>query len=170
MSVVVGRVGRAHGVRGDVSVEVRTDEPERRFFSGAGLDTDRGRLTVVSVRAHSGRLLLHFEGVDDRTAADQLRGLLLSAWVDPADRPEDADEFYDHQLVGATVCTVSGDRVGVVHEIVHLGGQDLLSVRTSSDRDVLIPFVEQLVPEVDLDARRVVIDPPDGLLDLGSGG
>ncbi len=165
--MVVGRVGRPHGVRGDVAVEVRTDEPERRFASGSVLTADNGPLTVASSRAHSGRLLVHFEGVDDRTAAERLRGLLLHTPIDPDERPADDDEFYDHQLVGASVVTVSGDAVGRVVEVVHLGGQDLLVVRPDSGGDVLVPFVTSIVPVVE--PGRLVIDPPDGLLQLDAG-
>ena len=168
-TVVVGRVGRAHGVRGDVSVEVRTDEPDRRFAEGAVLDTDRGPLTVVRAREHSGRLLVHFEGVDDRSGAEQLRGVLLEVTVDLCERPDDSEEYYDHQLVGAPVVTVDGDVLGVLTEVVHLSGQDIISVHTTDGRDVLIPFVSAIVTEVDLQGRGVVVDPPLGLLqpDLG---
>lgn len=163
-TVVVGRVGRAHGVRGDVSVEVRTDEPARRFAEGSVLDTDRGALTVVSAREHSGRMLVHFEGVDDRSGAEQLRGVLLQVTVDLSERPDDADEYYDHQLVGAPVVTIHGDSLGVLTEVVHLPGQDIISVHSPDGRDVLIPFVAAIVTEVDLEGRGVVVDPPEGLL------
>lgn len=167
MQVVVGRVGRAHGIRGDVAVDVRTDEPDRRFAPGARLPTDpatAGPLTVESVRWHSGRLLVTFAGVVDRTTAEALRGTLLLAEVDPGERPEDPDEFYDHQLVGLSVVTVAGRAVGQVAEVLHLPGQDLLAVRDEEDREQLVPFVAALVPEVDLDAGRILLDPPPGLL------
>ena len=165
---MVGRVGRPHGVRGDVSVEVRTDEPERRFASGSVLTTDHGPVTVASSRAHSGRLLVHFEGVDDRSAAEELRGVLLHTSIDPNERPVDSEEFYDHQLVGATVDTVTGHHVGRVAEVLHLVGQDLIVVRPDHGDDVLVPFVASIVPLVE--PGRLVIDPPDGLLQLDSGG
>lgn len=176
--VVVGRVGRAHGVRGDVVVEVRTDDPGRRFAPGSRLLTTSGAaapgpvpstaaVTVENARWHSGRLLLHLCGVDDRTAAEALRGVLLQVEVDPGEVPTDADEFYDHQLVGLAVVDRAGASVGSVVEVVH-GPQDLLVVeRSTSDRTrSLIPFVRALVPEVDLDGGRLVVDLPDGLLDL----
>jgi 16S rRNA processing protein RimM len=166
-TVVVGRIGRPHGVRGDVSVEVRTDEPERRFAPGSVMTTDLGPLTVASSRAHSGRLLVHFEGVDDRTAAERLRGVLLHTSIDPHEHPTDAEEFYDHQLLGANVDTVSGNRVGSVVEVVHLGGQDLIIVRADDGAEVMIPFVAAIVPVVE--PGRLVIDPPDGLLQLDAG-
>jgi len=172
MLLVVGRVGRAHGLRGEVSVEVRTDEPETRFAVGSVLNTDpaaAGPLTVAGARWHSGRLLLRFDAVADRGAAEGLRGVLLLADASDDERPDDPDEFYDHQLYGLTVVTTGGAPVGEVAEVVHLPSQDLLVVRRADGRDVLIPFVAQLVPAVDLDDRLVVVDPPDGLIDDAAG-
>jgi 16S rRNA processing protein RimM len=167
VEVVVGRVGRPHGIRGEVSVEVRTDEPERRLAPGTTVRTDpalAGPLTIASGRVHSGRLLLSFEGHRDRTAAERLRGVLLVADVDPHERPEDPEEFYDHQLVGLAVRTVAGDDVGTLAEVLHLPGQDVLSVNRPDGTEVLVPFVRELVPEVDLDGGTVLVDPPPGLL------
>lgn len=169
MQLVVGRIGRAHGIRGDVSVEVRTDEPELRLAPGATLLTDpasAGPLTVECGRVHSGRLLLRFEGIKDRNAAEALRGTLLIAEVDPEEQPEDPDEFYDHQLIGLDVVLADGTEIGEVAEVLHLPYQDLLSVRSRDGREVLLPFVEKIVPEIDLAAQRAVIDPPPGLIDL----
>jgi 16S rRNA processing protein RimM len=157
-------------VHGDVAVEVRTDEPERRFADGAVLQTDRAnpaRVVVVSHRWHSGRLLVHFEGVDDRTAATTLRGLILQVAVDREDLPSDPDEYYDHQVVGLTVVDPAGALVGEVVQVVH-GAQDLLVVRREGAGDVMVPFVSALIPEVDLQNRRIVADLPEGLLDLGT--
>jgi 16S rRNA processing protein RimM len=168
---VVGRVGRAHGVRGDATVDVRTDEPERRFAVGSSLITDRDdlpTLVVAGLRWHSGRLLCHFEGIDDRTAIEALRGTLLSIEVDAEERPDDPDEFYDHQLVGLAVVDRSNVHLGVVVGVVH-GAQDLLVVRPADgpdDAEALVPFVKELVPQVDLDAGRMVASLPAGLLDL----
>src|SRR5205823_8207343 len=131
MLVVVGRVGRAHGIRGQVAVEVRTDEPGERLAPGAVLLTDPesvGPLTVTAGQVHSGRLLLTFEGVADRAAAEALRGTLLQADVDPDRRPDDEDEWYDHQLVGLAAVLPGGARLGVVREVLHLPGHDLLAV------------------------------------------
>jgi len=169
MQLVVGRIGRAHGIRGEVSVDVRTDDPERRFTPGSVLVTDpagRGPLTVAAGRVHSGRLLVSFEGVPDRTAAEALRGTLLLAEVDDDEVAADPDEFYDHQLVGLAVETVDGLQVGEVAEMLHLPGQDVFGVRRSDGTEVLVPFVAEIVPDVDLAAGRVVVDPPEGLLDL----
>ena len=137
MEVVVGRIGRPHGIKGEVTVEVRTDEPERRLGPGVTVRTDpatAGPLTITAGRVHSGRLLLTFEGVTDRTAAEALRGVLLVADVDPDERPEDPEEFYDHQLVGLAVHTVDGVHVGEIDEVLHLPGQDVLAVRRARAR------------------------------------
>lgn len=168
MIVVVGRIGRPHGVRGDLNVEPRTDEPERRFAPGAVLMTDHGvhrKLTVDGHRWHSGRLLLSFSGIDDRTAAESLRGVLLSTTVDPEEAPDDPEEFYDHQLVGLAVIEPGGVTLGSVSEVVH-GAQDLLVVTRVDGGRVLIPFVKAMVPLVDISAGHLIADLPDGLLDL----
>jgi 16S rRNA processing protein RimM len=170
MQVVVGRLGRAHGVKGDVGVELRTDEPDRRFAVGQTLNIDtaheqqHGHVTVTSARWHSGKLLLHFDGLDDRSDVEALRGALLLSDVDPDETPPDPDEFYDHQLVGLSVTDASGEVVGHVVEVVH-GPQDLLVVE-HDERRSMVPFVRDLVPSVDLEAGSVVVDLPDGLLDL----
>jgi 16S rRNA processing protein RimM len=174
--VVVGRIGRAHGIRGEVSVEPRTDEPERRFAVGAVLGTRNpqgseptgpGRpsmLTVRSSRWHQSRLLVTFAEVGDRTAAEALRGLALVVQLDPDEAPEDPDEFYDHQLVGLQVVTGDGLRAGEVSDVVHGTAQDLLAVRTTDGREVLVPFVSALVPRVDVRAGQVEVADRPGLL------
>ena len=174
--VVVGRIGRAHGIRGEVSVEPRTDEPDRRFADGAVLGvrspqgdapTGVGRpseLTVRGSRWHQSRLLVRFGEVEDRTAAEALRGLSLVVTIDPDATPEDPEEFYDHQLVGLTVTTTDGLHVGEVTDVVHGTAQDLLAVRTPDGRDVLVPFVAALVPVVDVRAGRVEVADRPGLL------
>jgi len=174
MQLVVGRVGRPHGLRGEVTVQVRTDDPDLRFAAGAVLATDpaaRGPLTVVSTRWHSGRLLVTFAGSGDRSRAEDLAGTLLL--VDSADvgRPENPDEFNDHELIGLDVLTTDGDLVGTVRDVLH-HGQDLLVVHPAagSARDALVPFVTAIVPEVDIAAGRLVIDPPPGLLDPDAAG
>ncbi len=168
MLLVVGRVGRAHGLRGEVLVDVRTDSPELRLAPGAVLATDPGAagpLTVAAGRVHSGRLLLHFSGVADRTAAEALRGVLLLAEVDPDVLPEEDDEWFDHQLVGLDAVRADGEVVGEVREVLHLPGHDVLAVSRPDGSEVLVPFVSEFVPEVDLAGGRLVITPPPGLLD-----
>jgi 16S rRNA processing protein RimM len=168
VQLVVGRIGRAHGIKGEVSVEVRTDEPELRLAPGAVLATDppaAGPLAIATGRVHSGRLMLRFEGVADRNGAEALRGTLLIAEVDPEQTPEDPEEFYDHQLIDLDVVTVDGREIGRITEISHLPYQDLLVVARTGGGEVLVPFVTEIVPEIDLDQQRAVIDPPPGLLD-----
>jgi 16S rRNA processing protein RimM len=168
VQLVVGRVGRAHGIKGEVTVEVRTDEPELRLGAGAVLATEpasAGPLTIESGRVHSGRLLLRFEGVSDRNAAEALRNTLLIAEVDPDETPEDPEEFYDHQLIDLDVVTSDGTEVGRIAEISHLPYQDLLVVRRPDGSDFMVPFVTEIVPEIDLEQQRAVITPPPGLLD-----
>jgi 16S rRNA processing protein RimM len=165
MLLAVGRVGRAHGVRGEVSVEVRTDDPDERFAPGSSLATeDGGALTVETVRAHAGRLLVRFAGVQDRTAAEELRGTLLL--VDSADIPpsDDPEEFHDHELIGLAAVTADGDSLGEVVDVEH-HGQDLLVLRRASGDDALVPFVSAIVTAVDVPSGRIVLDPPPGLLD-----
>ncbi|WP_425829010.1 ribosome maturation factor RimM [Streptomyces fractus] len=168
MQLVVGRIGRAHGIKGEVTIEVRTDEPELRLGPGARLATDpasTGPLTIETGRVHSGRLLLRFEGVRDRTGAEALRNTLLIAEVDPEELPEEEDEFYDHQLMDLDVVTTDGTEVGRITEISHLPSQDLFIVERPDGSEVMIPFVEEIVTEIDLEEQKAVIDPPPGLID-----
>jgi 16S rRNA processing protein RimM len=170
MQLVVGRITRPHGVGGELAVEVRTDDPEQRLAVGSVLATEptaAGPLTIAGKRWHLGHLLISFAGITDRDLAESLRGTLLV--VDSADLedPEDPDEFRDHQLIGLAVVGTGGELVGEVTDVLHYG-QDLLVVTGSGERtgaEILVPFVSAIVPEVDLTAGRLVIDPPDGLLD-----
>jgi 16S rRNA processing protein RimM len=166
MLLVVGRIGRAHGVRGDLFVEPLTDEPEHRFADGANLTTDTGQtLTVQFTKWHSGKFIVHFIDVDDRTSAENLHHENVSVEVDPMQLPEDPDEFYDHQLAGLKVQDVSGNVIGAITEVIHLPAQDLLAVALADNREVLIPFVSHIVPEVNVAQGFVVISPPPGLID-----
>ncbi|MEU4655557.1 ribosome maturation factor RimM [Streptomyces sp. NPDC023723] len=168
MQLVVARIGRAHGIKGEVTVEVRTDEPELRLAPGAVLATDpaaTGPLTIATGRVHSGRLLLRFEGVTDRTGAEALRNTLLIAEVDPAELPEEEDEYYDHQLMDLDVVLTDGTGVGRITEISHLPTQDLFVVERPDGSEVYVPFVSEIVTEIDLEQQRAVIDPPPGLID-----
>ncbi|MFG3206131.1 ribosome maturation factor RimM [Streptomyces sp. NPDC048192] len=168
MQLVVARIGRAHGIKGEVTVEVRTDEPELRLAPGAVLATDpasAGPLTIETGRVHSGRLLLRFEGVTDRNAAEALRNTLLIAEVDPEELPEDEDEYYDHQLIDLDVVTEDGEEVGRITEISHLPTQDLFIVERPDGTEVMIPFVEEIVTGIDLAEQKAVIAPPPGLID-----
>ncbi|MGZ8179978.1 ribosome maturation factor RimM [Williamsia sp. SKLECPSW1] len=173
MDLAVGRIVKSHGVRGEVVVDVRTDDPDARFAPDTELRgrLPRGggerRLTVVSAREHGDRLLVRLDGVDDRSAADDLRGTVLVVDTDSVSSGDDPDEFYDHELIGVTVRTVTGEDVGTVADVLHLPGGDTLVVAVGEGdarREVLVPFVTEIVPTVGTDL--VEIDPPDGLLDL----
>jgi 16S rRNA processing protein RimM len=176
VQLVVGRVARAHGIRGEVLVQIRTDSPDDRFAEGAVLATDpadAGPLTVDSVRHHSGRLRVAFAGVADRTAAEALRGVRLV--VDSADLPppEDPEEYHDHQLIGLAAVGPDGGTLGEVVDVLHSPGTDMLVVARAghqgdgtNDGEVLVPFVHDIVPTVDVTAGRLVVDPPPGLLEL----
>ncbi len=171
MRVVVGRIGRAQGLRGEVTVEVRTDSPEERFVRGAVLHLDpapRGGPDEVRVAGHrwqAGRLVLSLVGVGDRAAAELLRGSLLEAEVDVT--AHDGDEFHDMALVGLRVEDRSGRTVGSVADVLHLPGQDLLVVTREGASELLVPFAAALVPVVDIPGGRLVIELPEGLAELG---
>jgi 16S rRNA processing protein RimM len=164
-------VGRPHGVRGDVFVEPWTDAPEERFADGAVVyadEAERRPLTVAGSRDHSGKLVVHFAGLDDRNAIEALRGTLLL--VPAAARPpiDDPDEFYDTDLIGLAVRTVDGRPLGPVTDVLHSPAGSLLAIALTAEdgREVLVPFRTEFVPTVDLVAGIAEIDPPDGLLDL----
>jgi 16S rRNA processing protein RimM len=202
MLLIVGHIGKPHGIRGELLVTVRTDEPEARFVAGSVYTTQVPRdrrvgtgparggaigapvqkagaaagpgvlfripetLTLESLRWHQGRVIAVFEGIDDRNVAEQLRGVLLcvdSAEIAP---PDDPDEFNDHQLVGLSVESLEGEKLGEVVRIDHAPASDLIVMRRESGPDALIPFVRQIVPTVDVAGGKVVVDLPDGLLDL----
>ena len=168
--VVVARIGKPHGLRGEVTVQLHTDDPESRFTPGAVLATQAKpasgvprALTIRSTRVHQGIWLLGFEEVPDRTGAESLRGTRLVA---PAQASDEGDGWYEDELVGLTVVDHSGTRLGEVTGLEIGPAQDLLVVRLDTGADAYLPFVEAIVPEVDVDAGRVVVDPPDGLLEL----
>jgi 16S rRNA processing protein RimM len=172
-TVVVGRIGRPHGVRGLVTVEVRTDDPDLRFAPGTVLRTEpanRGPLTVTGRKWHSGTLLLQLAGPSGeifgtREDVDTLRNTLLLVPVADLPEIEDPDSYYDHELVGLTVRLPDDSVVGEVTAVRH-EAQDLLVVRRPAAPEALIPFVSAIVPTVDVAAGHLVVDPPEGLLDL----
>ncbi|MGH3551545.1 MAG: ribosome maturation factor RimM, partial [Mycobacterium sp.] len=170
--LIVGRVVKAHGVTGEVVVEVRTDDPEIRFAPGAvlrakGSDDQQREYVVEAARAHGGRLLVRLDGVADRVAADALRGSVFV--IDSGDLPiiDEPDTYYDHQLEGLRVRTTSGRDVGTVAEVLHTAAGELLAVDRDQAGELLVPFVSAIVTSVSLDTRTVEIDPPEGLLELG---
>jgi 16S rRNA processing protein RimM len=171
--LVVGRIGKPQGIRGEVTVQVRTDDPQARFAVGARLLTDpaeRGPLTVAAARDQNGRLMVLFEGVPDRNAAEALRGTLVLVDAAQLPAPDDPDEFHDFQLVGLAAELPDGAPLGTVVEVLHLPHGDVLAVRRAGApggaAEVLVPFVAAMVPVVDVPGGRIVVHPPDGLLDL----
>ena len=166
MQLVVGRIGRAHGVLGEATIEVQTDDPDIRFQIGNKLTLDDGKqLTIRSSRWHNQILLLAFDGVTDRNQIEELRDQLISSDVDldllaPG-------EYHFQQLIGCEVFQQNGELIGAVDEIVKLPGQDLLSVNRAGAQ-VLIPMVKQIIIEIDVLAKKIVVNPPEGLLDVAN--
>jgi 16S rRNA processing protein RimM len=159
MRLLVGRIGRAHGIAGEATIEVRSDEPQLRFAVGARVQTDtRGDLTITSHRLHNGTLLLGFAGVTDRNGVEALRDTLLYADVDITEQSA-PNEYHVMQLIGCQAFLESGELFGELTDVLNLPGQDVLSIATASG-EVLIPFVQQLVPHVDVVARKVIVIPP----------
>ena len=171
IEVLVGRIGKPHGIRGEVTIDVRTDEPERRFADSASLRATppreatvrAGSLTVARSRWHQQTLLVTFAEIADRNAAEAWRGTLLHADVDAGASPDDPEEFYDHQLIGLSAYDTQGTHLGEVTAVAH-GAQDLLTIRTTDGRDALVPFVTALVPEVDVAGGRLVVADRPGLV------
>jgi 16S rRNA processing protein RimM len=170
--VVVGRIGKPHGLHGEVTVDVRTDEPGRRFAPGSSLRaapppgsaSSLRRLTVAASRQHQSTLLVAFEELADRNAAEAARGIVLHATIPAGESPDDPDEFYDHQLVDLAAYDEHGTPLGTVAGLVHGGAQDLLRIATPDGREALVPFVKALVPEVDVAGGRVVIADRPGIV------
>ncbi|MEZ0366681.1 ribosome maturation factor RimM [Mycobacterium sp. pUA109] len=173
MELTVGRVVKAHGITGEIVVEVRTDDPDARFVPGAALRARKSggperSYVIDTVREHGGRLLVRLAGVADRDAADALRGSLFVIDSDELPPIEDPDEFYDHQLEGLRVQTTAGQRLGTVTEVLHTAAGELLAVRREGAAELLVPFVAAIVTSVSLEAQTIEIDPPEGLLELGT--
>ncbi|MGO3089475.1 MAG: ribosome maturation factor RimM [Galactobacter sp.] len=169
MHLHVARIGKPHGIRGEVTAQVFTDDPEARFAPGEVLITEpeaNGPLTVVSARWNKRILVLGFEEVADRNRAEELRGTQLFFDPSEVEETEDEDEgWYEHDLVGLKA-VVDGAPVGEVTELVTGAAQDLLVIRLNSGTEAMVPFVEQIVPEIDSSAGTVTLTPPPGLLDL----
>lgn len=164
--MVVGRIGRPHGVRGEVTVAPSTDDPDARFAVGNELATDpatRGPLTVTGFRRSGRMLVVAFAGFADRDAAETLRGVALTVDASTLPVPDDPDEFYDHQLIGLVVQDAEGAALGEVVDVLHPPAAPVLTVRRPDGSEELVPFVSAIVPVVDLDAGRLVVDPPDGM-------
>lgn len=161
MRLLVGRIGRAHGIQGEATIEVRTDNPEVRFAVGARVQTEtRGDLVITSYRVHNGILLLGFENILDRNGIEKLRDTLLYADVDIDAESEYEDDYHVLQLIGCTAFLESGKEFGTVSDVINLPGQDLLAINTPNG-EVLIPFVHQLVPAVDIAKKKMTVIPPE---------
>ena len=164
MQLVVGRIGRAHGVLGEATVQVQTDDPDVRFKVGAKLSLDNGKdLTIRSARWHNQILLLAFDGIIDRNQIEELRDQMISAEVDITSLSP--GEYHYQQLLGCQVFLQSNELIGEVDEIVKLPGQDLLSVARNGKK-VLIPMVKKIIISIDVSTKKIVVDPPEGLLDV----
>jgi 16S rRNA processing protein RimM len=160
MRLLVGRIGRAHGILGEATIEVRTDEPDLRFAVGAKVSTYKhGDLTIVSGRVHNGILLLGFAGITTRNQVEELRNEMMYSEVDINKPTGDDDEYHVLQLIGCIAYLESGDKFGEVTDVINLPGQDLLAIKTE-EGESLIPFVHQLVPEVDVKNKRMLVIPP----------
>jgi 16S rRNA processing protein RimM len=167
----VGRLTKAHGLKGALKVELYTDDPERRFFPGATFTLQvptaspwHGKsIELIELRWYNTHAVGFFKDVPDRTAAETLVKAILWVEQDVAELPEEDDAWYDHQLVGLTVLR-DGVKVGLVSQIDHLPAQDLLTVKTDSG-DVLVPFVKAIVPAVDIKAGTLTVTPPPGLFE-----
>lgn len=170
----VGHVNKPHGIKGEVFVWSLTDHPEGVFApgvvvhgadaSGAAPDPERAPLRIDTVRPYRRGFLVRFAGYPDRTAVEALRGLYLLRSADDVE-PLGEDEVFYHQLLGMKVETVDGGEVGRVREVYELEPNDLLEVRTATGT-LLIPFVRTVVTEVHREEGLLVVDPPEGLLDL----
>lgn len=167
MNVVVGRLGRPHGVHGEISVEVRTDDPGTRFAIGAKvtLKENNQPLTIAATRWHQQRMLIKFIEINDRDAADGVKGKHLTVEIDPLALPENENDFYEFQLIGCQVIDTKDVILGEVLNVLPGSAQALIVVKTIDNKEVLVPFVEQIVPVVDIEKRQIVLNPPNGLFD-----
>ncbi|MEU6859710.1 ribosome maturation factor RimM [Glycomyces sp. NPDC046736] len=164
--VVVGRIVRPHGLKGEVVVEVRTDDPEARFQPGVQYSTKNGPMTAATVRWHQGRPMIGFEGVTDRNASELLRGIRLSVEIDEDEDADDEDAFRDEHLLGLKVIDREAGEVGTVSRIDHGAAYETLVVKRQGRGPALIPFVADMVEEVDTETGTIKVDLPPGLLDL----
>lgn len=172
--LAVGHVVRAHGILGELFVSTLTDHPEGTFAPGVVLrqgdasglepDPDLPPLRITEVRPFKDGFLVSFGGVETRSQAETFRGRYLLRPTAELERPGPG-EFWHHQLVGLEVVTSQGVRIGVVRELMEVAASVLLAVQ-DGEREHLIPFRREFIVQVDLDGGRVVVDPPEGLLEL----
>ncbi|MFW6201582.1 MAG: ribosome maturation factor RimM [Gemmatimonadota bacterium] len=172
--LVVGHVTKAHGVKGELAIRPLTDRPEEVYSAGrrihlgdrdGGLPPGSPTMTVERARVHKSGLLVKFEDVPDRNEAERLAGRYLLVPLEEL-APAEEDEVFYHHLLGSEVVLEDGEAVGRVREVYETAPSDLLEVEAESGRRHLVPFTKAIVREVDVDARRIVIEPPEGLLEL----
>lgn len=175
MQLVVARIGKPHSLRGEVTVQTHTDDPEARLTPGATFATEAAagsgvprELTVRSARLHNGIWLLAFEGIPDRTGAEGLRGTRLLLDTESIEDSDDEDAWYEDELVGLSAVGPAGEVLGTVAGLDHGPAQDLLVIELAKGGRAWVPFVSEIVPEVDVDGGRVVVDAPPGLLELNT--
>jgi 16S rRNA processing protein RimM len=167
----VGRLTKAHGLKGAIKIELYTDEPERRFVPGAIFSLQvpeespwHGKnIELNELRWYNSHPVAFFKGVDDRTAAETLIKAILWVEHDSSVLPDDPEAWYDHQLTGLRALR-DGVEVGKVVRVDHMPAQDLLIIKTESG-EVMVPFVKAIVPEVDIAAGTVILTPPAGLFE-----
>ena len=167
--VVIARIVKARGIRGEVACDIETDFPERfQTLDPVTVLMPDGRRLALALEDHwfhKDRVILKFEGYDTMTAAEELVGGRLV--ISEADGLElEEDEFYEYQVVGADVMAVTGEKIGVVTRLMRTGGTDLLVVEGEGGREILVPFADDICTEVDVTSRRITINPPEGLLEL----
>lgn len=166
MELRVAKIGKPHGLRGEVKLNVFTDQPQERFVPGASFTTNDGAsLRIETVRRHNEFWLVSFSGYRDRTSAEALAGTELN--IEAGISRED-DAWYSHELIGMQVYLTDGQLVGKVVDLKHYPAQDLLEIKEINGNRFQLPFVRQLVPEVETENKRIVITPPGGLLSTDS--
>ena len=170
MQLQVARIGKPHGIRGEVTVQVLTDAPGDRFVPGTQFIVEpasSGPLTVFSARWNKDILLLGFEEVETRNEAEALRGAKLFIETEDIGEDDDDEGWYEHELVGLDV-RVGGSVVGKISGLHTMPVQDLLVVTTPDGQEILVPFVEQIVPEVNVGEKYVLLTPPPGLFEINT--
>ena len=175
--LLVARIGKPHGLRGEVTVQTHTDDPEARFAPGAVYATEAAAgsgvpraLTLRSARLHQKIWLLGFEEIGERTSAESLRGtrLFIDAEAAAEAAADEDDAWYEDELVGLTAVDPAGAPLGEVTGLRTGAAQDQLVLRLTGGSEALVPFVAAIVPEVDVEGGRVVVDAPPGLLELNA--
>ncbi|MFP7445098.1 ribosome maturation factor RimM [Bacillus infantis] len=165
----VGKIVNTHGVRGEVRVVSRTDFPEERYKAGSHLflfqagSEEPVKLTVKTHRQHKSFDLLTFEGLDSLNEAEKLKGAILKVSEDQLGQLEE-NEYYFHEILGCTVKTIDEEEIGEITEILTPGANDVWVVSKKGEKDILIPYIEDVVKKVDVKEKVIIIEPMEGLL------